>query len=378
MKNLLSFSFLAATVIGFAATAGATNGNNNNGCNQGSGWGGNDNHQHNGNCQGGNGGYNGGGNNGGCNVNLSCDAGGPYSVAAVPGMVTVQLDGTDSFGATSWSWTTNAPGAVFNDATLPNPTLTLPVMDSCSSSVQVQLTVTRGQKTKTCSTTIRLRDTVKPEIQCPELEKVFSGQSTSPEVLGYATATDNCDQNVQVTYWDKIVFPDCPADRFAYVIERTWKAVDDDCNVAKCVQIIDVVRVVAALDVRPGVCPNVYDANACSLLPVAITGDATFDATKINWCTVKVWGEDCSAGPVTPHAFQLTDVATPVVAGSNCVCDDLNGDGKLDLLLKISRSKINMAFDVCEMPSGTTIPVIVTGRLCNGTYFFARDCMVLP
>lgn len=375
MKNLLTFSFLAVSVLGFATSARAHDGNN--GCNQGSGG-------NNGNCQGGghggNNGHQGGGygGNGGCNVNLSCDAGGPYTVAAAAGLLSVQLDGTSSFGATSWSWSTNAAGAVFNDSTLPNPVLVIPSAGSCSSNVQVQLTVHRGQSTKTCSTTIRLRDTQKPVIQCPELGKVFSGMDTSPESQGWATATDNCDQNVQITYCDKIVFPQCPADRFAYVIERTWRAVDDDCNVAKCVQLIDVVRVVAALDIRPGVCPNVYDANACSLLPIAIVGAPGFDVTQINWCSVKVWGLDCTAGPIAPHAFQLTDVATPVISGVNCNCDDLNGDGKLDLLLKVQRYRINQSFGIANKPSGTTLPVVVTGQLCNGVRFIATDCMVLP
>lgn len=381
MKNLLTFSFAVATVFAFSNDARALNGynNGNNNCSS--------NHQHHNGCHNGNGGNNGGGWNGGgwngggnngCNVNLSCDAGGPYKIDAAPGTVSVQLDGTDSFGATGWLWTTNAPGAAFNDATLPNPTLTFVAADSCSASYQITLTVTRNQQSKTCSTTVKLKDREKPVIQCPELEKVFSGMDTSPSALGFATATDNCDQNVKITYWDKIVFPDCKADRFAYVIERTWKAVDDDCNVSKCVQIIDVVRVVTALDVRPGVCPNVYDANACTLLPIAITGSATFDVTKINWCTVKVWGLDCTAGPIEPHSFHLADVATPLISGVNCNCDDLNGDGTLDLLLKVKRSKINQAFDVCDQPAGTTLPVLVTGRLCNGVYFIAQDCMVLP
>lgn len=385
MKNLLTASFAVAALFALSLDARATN--NGNCSNQpGNGWGGYNGGGNNG-CNGGyNGGNNGGCNNGnhnhggnnGCNVNLSCDAGGPYKLDAAPGVHSIQLDGTDSFGATGWSWSTNIPGAMFDDATLPNPTLTFTTTDSCTSTYQITLTVTRNQSTKTCSTTLKLRDAEKPVIQCPELEKVFSGQDTSPDALGWATAVDNCDTNVQISYYDKIVYPQCPADRFAYVIERTWKAVDNDCNVSKCVQIIDVVRIVTSLDVRPGVCPNVYDANACTLLPIAITGGPGFDATKINWNTVKIWGEDCSAGPITPHSLHLCDVATPLISGVNCNCDDLNGDGKLDLLLKVQRWKINQAFDVCDLPSGTTLQVIVTGRLCNGNYFIAQDCMVLP
>jgi hypothetical protein len=308
---------------------------------------------------------------------LRCDAGGPYTVNAEMGVVSIQLDGTDSFGATSWTWTTSYPGAFFDDRNVPNPILTIPVGGDCSFNVHVSLTVRKQNQTKHCSTTVRVRDNIKPKITCPPLAKVTCGEDTSPQALGFATATDNCDTNVKITYKDKIIPPDCNARRFDHVIQRTWKATDNDCNVSTCVQLIDVVKQVVSLDILPGACPNLYDREACSLLPVAILGSADFDVTQIQWSSVKAYGVDCTAGPVKAHSFQLADVGTPFF-GADCDCTDLNGDGFLDLVAKFKRNKINDKFDLCDVDPGTPIEIIITGKLnCSGCKFIAQDCIVV-
>ncbi len=348
MKSILTFSFLAALALSFAPSARA---------------------------------------NGWCNPpppcgpsnppTLRCDAGGPYTVDATAGVVSIQLDGTDSSGATSWTWTTNYPGAFFDDPSVPNPILTIPVGCDCSFNVHVQLKVRRQNQNKQCSTTVRVRDNTKPKIFCPPQAKLFCGDDTSPQALGFATATDNCDTNVKITYKDKIIKPDCDARRFDHVIERTWKATDNDCNVAKCVQIIDVVKIVASLDILPGVCPNTYDPSSNALLPVTILGSATFDVTQIQWSSIKMYGLDCSAGPLGAHSYQLADVGTEFFGG-DCACDDLNGDGHLDLVAKFKRNKINDKFDICDVDPGTPIEIIVVGKLnCGGCKFIAQDCIVV-
>lgn len=357
MKNIAHFTLAAALLLGLASSAHA---HQNNGCNPNP-------------C----GGNSGNGGNGGCTPTLRCDAGGPYVVDAAPGVVTVQLNGLGSTGAMDWVWNTTYPGAYFMDAGVPNPVLVIPVMNDCSFNVTVDLLVKRTGESKTCSTTVRLKDRVKPVIVCPELAKVISGMDTSPQALGFATATDNCDQNVHVSYKDKIIFPDCRADRFAYQIERTWKAVDDDCNVEKCVQTIDVVRYFANLDILPGACPNLYNRRATSTLPIAIVGAPGFDVTQIQWNSIRLYGLDCTAGPLLPQCIGYADVATPFLNGLNCNCTNANGDGKLDLVLHFSRAQINCAFDLAEMSKGETLTVIVTGKLCDGRMFIAQDCMTV-
>ncbi|MBL8858086.1 MAG: hypothetical protein JNL28_06265 [Planctomycetes bacterium] len=346
MKNLLNFSLAASLVLVLATSAQAHNKHN-------------------------------GGNGPSCNPTLRCDAGGPYLVNGEPGVVSVQLDGLGSTGALDYVWNTTYPGAYFNDAALPNPVLIIPVTSDCSFNVTVELLVKNGNNSKSCTTRVKVRDRVKPVIMCPGPQKIISGMDESPQALGFATATDNCDQNVSISYCDKRVYPECRGDRFAYIIERTWRAVDNDCNVSKCVQIIDVVRFFAHLDILPGVCPNPYNANACGSLPIAITGAKDFNVTQIQWSSLRLYGLDCSAGPLAPNCIQLADVATPFINTLACNCTDLNGDGRLDLLMRFSRSQINQAFGLANAPAGTTLTVVVIGKLHNGVQFVAQDCMTL-
>ncbi len=322
-------------------------------------------------------GCNGGGGGGGGNK-LRCDAGGPYNAGAQAPFVVVTLDGTDSRNETGYAWSTNFPGALFDDVNSPRPTLTIPVTDDCSFNVNVFLTVTNANDSKSCSTRVRVRDCTPPVITCPEKAKIFCGSSTSPDALGRAEATDNCDTNVSITYKDKLIFNECPADRFDHIIERTWKARDNDCNTSKCTQLIDVVKNVTFLDIRPGVCPNEYNTSSCDLLPVAILGLDGFNVGNIQWNTVKLYGRNCNGGPVSPVCFQFSDVAGPNYAGgAECACANVPPDGKTDLVAYFSRSSLNCRLGLDNLPAGTAVSVVVTGRLCNGCKFVAEDCLLI-
>ena len=55
---------------------------------------------------------------------------------------------------------------------------------------------------------------------------------------GTATAIDDCDTNVTVSFVDTVTPGTCPAES---TIERVWTATDDCGNSAVCTQTIDVV-----------------------------------------------------------------------------------------------------------------------------------------
>lgn len=369
-------ALVAAIALCISANAASTNGGN---CGRGGGGGGD--HGGGGGGGGGNGGDCGGGGGGG--GNLLCDAGGPYKADCNGGTVTIQLDGTDSSGATKWTWSSDCANAVFSDIHSPTPTLTFTASTNsgcnCSHSCTVHLTVANGNKTKSCSATVQVKDKLPPVITCPELGKLFCGQDTSPEALGFATATDNCDSNVKVTFTDHIEYHSCKADRFDHVIKRKWKAKDDCGNKAECIQIIDVLKVPVFLDILPGVCPNVFDENDCSYLPITILGTSAFDVTKIKWDSIRLYGQFCEGGPVKPKQFQFGDVATPYLANDLCGCNSKRGDGKLDLTLKFKRSEIAQALGLCDLPAGSVVHVMVTGKLngCDACKFLGADCLVV-
>jgi hypothetical protein len=74
-------------------------------------------------------------------------------------------------------------------------------------------------------------------IFCPADLVVTCGSNTSPDVTGFATATDNCIGIMKVTYEDLYVSDICPS---SFV--RLWTAVDECGNVATCEQLITTVE----------------------------------------------------------------------------------------------------------------------------------------
>ncbi|OPZ26996.1 MAG: hypothetical protein BWZ02_01810 [Lentisphaerae bacterium ADurb.BinA184] len=81
-----------------------------------------------------------------------------------------------------------------------------------------------------CVQTITVRDLESPVITCPPDRTVAVGADTSPASLGTATASDNCDDDLDITYTDTPVTEG--------VTRRTWRATDDAGNVAECDQTI--------------------------------------------------------------------------------------------------------------------------------------------
>ena len=322
---------------------------------------------------------------GGGGNSLHCDAGGPYHADCTGGTITVHLDGTGSSGATSWSWSSDCPNASFDDAHSPMPTLTFVLSPNgsncgCNSHCEVHLTVGDGHHTKSCSANVDVQDHTPPVIHCPDKAKVLCGDSTDPSITGYATATDNCDPNPTITYTDHILQRPCPADRFDHMIMRKWKAVDHCGNKAECVQIIDVLKIEANLDVLPGVCPNRFKCTSDNgYFPVAILGSALFDVTKIKLSSVRLYSENCTGGPVHPHHVQFGDVSTPANGPGPCNCNMLGGDGQMDLTLFFKRNELAQALGLCSLSPGTVVHIVVEGKLdsCEECKFIGTDCLII-
>ena len=92
--------------------------------------------------------------------------------------------------------------------------------------------------TAECTQLITINDTIPPAIICPPDATIECNESSSPDALGEATATDNCDDLLDINYSDVSTPGSCPQ---ALVITRTWTAKDDCGNLAECVQTINVV-----------------------------------------------------------------------------------------------------------------------------------------
>ncbi|HEY3386457.1 MAG TPA: T9SS type A sorting domain-containing protein [Saprospiraceae bacterium] len=130
-------------------------------------------------------------------------------------------------------------------------------------------TITDGLgNTATCVQTITVVDDVLPVLTCPANITITCTASTLPASTGTATATDNCDPTLEVTFSDVVAAGTCPQES---TITRTWTATDDCGNVGSCVQTIVVDDSVAPVVTCPA---NVTIACLTSTLPAA-TGTAT-------------------------------------------------------------------------------------------------------
>ncbi len=309
-----------------------------------------------------------------------CNNGGPYNVECGPGALTVAVNASGSTGATSFHWSTNYPGGVFANPDAAVTTFTFTANGCCDQDVRITLTVGKNNSTKSCNTKVRVRDTQPPVIECPPLAKLVCGDSEHPDSTGRPVVTDNCDSSPCVTYKDKIVLQDCRAERLDHTVERTWKARDNCGNKSECVQFIHVVKQTVLVDALPGQCPNVITLNSCNNVRIAILGTADFNVGSIQAGSVRLYGEHCDGGPLCPLSVCASDVATPFVGNiaSDCECHDLNGDGRLDLVLTFRRTSLISTLGLCNLPSGSSKRIMLTGRLCDGCTFLGTDCVQVP
>lgn len=140
------------------------------------------------------------------NLCLVCDAGGPYSIACdTDGALVIQLDGSGSddpedVGLT-YEWTTNCPGAAFNDNTIPSPQLTLAAPLNCLE-CSVTLTVTEEDGgTSTCTAPVNVTDDGNPFLEVPPafIGTCYTSLTEARQDACDATllaADDNCDPSL--------------------------------------------------------------------------------------------------------------------------------------------------------------------------------------
>ncbi|UCG17657.1 MAG: hypothetical protein JSV19_06435, partial [Phycisphaerales bacterium] len=306
------------------------------------------------------------------------------------GLTDVALDGTGSFSPggspLTYLWTSDCPGASFDDDTSPTPTLTVGSSPGCAVACAVTLTVTddAGQA-DTCSVTVTIEDTMPPDITCPADMTVTCGEPTDPETTGWATGTDVCDDDPAypaITYGDVETPVTDPADPIMYTITRTWTATDYCSNSGSCVQTITVLKELLSLDIKPGSCPNPLNRRSHGVLPVGVLGTQAFDVTTVDLASVRLSRADGAGGaaapnegPPGPHSV-FEDVGTPFEGGP-CECHDLGGDGIVDLLVKFRVDDTVEALELGSLSAGALVELVVTGMLNDGCQFIAMDCVRL-
>ncbi|OLD38283.1 MAG: hypothetical protein AUI57_07565 [Candidatus Rokubacteria bacterium 13_1_40CM_2_68_8] len=76
-----------------------------------------------------------------------------------------------------------------------------------------------------------------------------------------------------------------------------------------------------SIDIKPGSHPNSINLGSAGVIPVAILGSATFDATQVNPATVRLAGASVK---LIGHGDKYS-----------CSTEDVNGDGFVDLVCHV-------------------------------------------
>lgn len=97
----------------------------------------------------------------------ACHSAGPYVAECQGERTSVQLDGSASTGSgLNYEWTTDCPGAEFDDPTSATPNLTLNSSQHCSISCNVILTVENAVGVDSCSSEVSVADSTAPNVTC--------------------------------------------------------------------------------------------------------------------------------------------------------------------------------------------------------------------
>jgi len=141
------------------------------------------------------------------------------------------------------------------------------------------------------------------------------------------------------------------------------------CDVTICTGIQEV-----AIDIKPESCPNAMNIarnweKSRGVLPVAVLGTEDFDVTQIDPASILLEG-------VSPLRWALEDVSTPLGPDpEECECNELAGDGYLDLTLKFMLAEIVATFSGVQ--DGDVIPLTLTGTNLDGTQIEGVDCVLI-
>jgi dienelactone hydrolase len=269
-----------------------------------------------------------------CRQLPTCNAAGPYIAECFSPTTPIPLDGSGSTNPDpddplTYFWSTDCPGANFDDSASATPQLDL-VFDACPTECNVFLNVTDSSGLlDSCSAPVTVFDETEPQIICPENVIIQCDESTDPSNTGFATANDVCDPNPDVDITaSNIVVGDCPEES---LITRTWTGSDACSNFDSCDQTIDVqdttapeIDCNAPTSITPPDAPILFTStatdNCASSLKVEITGYDCFYFTpngkridKTESCVVEVEGDTITildTGGIGNHitwSVQVTD-----------------------------------------------------------------------
>ena len=193
----------------------------------------------------------------------------------------------------------------------------------CDSSFTLVLDVTyQNGCMSECTITIVVQDTISPVIT--ELPNESTINCPDTPVFAQATATDECDEEVSLTYTDEFIEGNCPGN---YTVIRHWLAEDDCGNTAIASQTINVQDVTAPII---GQLPG-EDTIECPNTPVFAQATATDECDEGvsltytdefiegnclgNYTVIRHWlaEDDCGNTAIASQTINVQDVTAPII-----------------------------------------------------------------
>ncbi len=130
------------------------------------------------------------------------------------------------------------------------------------------------------------------------------------------------------------------------------------------------------LDIKPRMCPNTVMRDTSAAVWAALLGSKDFDITQVRMSSLLLSRADGVGGSLEPRNLKFKDEGTPF-QGELCDCHAAGRDQITDLRMKFKTDAMVEAFELNGEPSGSTIELIVTGQLNDGTMILGRDCILL-
>ena len=208
------------------------------------------------------------------------------------------------------------------------------------------------------------------------------------------------DQRAQLDIYRKYQPMDPDMDSFTPLFADCTVEQRGDAFIAACSVELDHFSILAliapaksvVLDIRPGECPNPWNAEIGGVLTVGLAGTTDLDVRLVDVDTVRLClpGEDpidesaaCIAARKKLRGLPSTleDITSPVELWEPCDCVPAAADGIEDLGLKFRSD--DLADMLVGLPAGATQELVLHGKLLpqppalSGVPFVGRDCVLL-
>ncbi len=157
-----------------------------------------------------------------------------------------------------------------------------------------------------CQTYIVVQDNVAPAITCPANKTIQCTDPTAPANNGTASATDNCQGSIMITFSDTLA---AGTGATCVVLNRYWQARDLSGNVAVCIQKLNIQDTIAP--VLSSTAPN-DTINCYSLVPSPLLVTATDNCSDSVEVLLTQDTIGVAVGPCGAYNFTIVRTRTAV------------------------------------------------------------------